>query len=378
VAAVSEPSIDLTQLEGWRFDERACATCGLCCLCQPELLEAEAPLFRQKHRARTVAKKHPHEHFALAMKKGVGSCAFLQKKRCSIYPERPYFCRAFPLHVHVGERAQVVLDLSCRGVWTGQGEDALAIGLGWSREARGRISAVSRQARSVYAEYLENCREQGMDASASRLRGMAAPLLRRMVEVPFLAQLLEATMADEPVDPSALKEAPFAGEQAEAFDSEAREGGMDSLTCGSAFDAPVYCAEDGSWNIFMSEAGRLSHRVLDEDGDLAEAGRVEPGGLHLLPPEGDGLGLMLSYLETLNRRDCLLGSAYAIHDENGYEDEAENVYLGVLATAAVELMWRMNLLDRVFGTGRGRRGVREAIIYYDMDRLDAPSIGAFV
>jgi hypothetical protein len=153
---------------------------------------------------------------------------------------------------------------------------------------------------------------------------------------------------------------------------------MDSLTCGSAFDAPVYCDEKGGWNIFMAESGRLVHRVLDEDGGLKEVGKIDPTSFKLLPPEGDGAALMIRYLGMLNQRDCLLGSAYAIHDENGYEDEVENVYLGVLATAAVELIWRMNLLDKVFHVGRGVRGVREAIIYYDMDRLDAPSIGAFV
>ena len=375
---MSELQLDLTSLEGWKFDEKACAACGLCCLCQPELLDSEVPLFRHKYRGKIVSKKLPHEHMALTMKKGVGSCSFLENKRCSIYPDRPYFCRAFPLHIHVGERAQVVLDLSCRGAWTDKGEDALAMGMGWSKGAEGRIAAVTRQARSVYAEYLDNCREQGMDASASRLRGMAAPLVKKMTDISFLAELLEATMAEEPVDIPALKGVALDAEQAKAFDAEAREGGMDSLTCGSAFDAPVYCDENGGWNIFMAESGKLVHRVLDEDGGLKEVGKIDPTAFKLLPPDAEGAALMLRYLGMLNQRDCLLGSAYAIHDENGYEDEVENVYLGVLATAAVELIWRMNLLDQVFRTGRGARGVREAIIYYDMDRLDAPSIGAFV
>ncbi len=375
---MSELQLDLTSLEGWKFDEKACTDCGLCCLCQPELLESEVPLFRHKYRGKIVSKKHPHEHTALTMKKGVGSCSFLENKRCSIYPERPYFCRAFPLHIHVGERAQVVLDLSCRGAWNDKGEDALAMGMGWAKGAEGRINAVTRQARSVYSEYLENCREQGMDASASRLRGMATPLMKKFADVSFLAELLEATMAEEPVETVTLKGTALDAEQLKAFEEEAREGGMDGLTCGSAFDAPVYCDEKGGWNIFMAESGRLVHRVLDEDGALKEVGKIDPAAFRLLPPEGDGVALMVRYMNMLNQRDCLLGSAYAIHDENGYEDEVENVYLGVLGTAAVELLWRLNLLDHVFHVGRGVRGVREAIIYYDMDRLDAPSIGAFV
>ena len=34
--------------------------------------------------------------------------------------------------------------------------------------------------------------------------------------------------------------------------------------------------------------------------------------------------------------------------------------------------------DHFFGFGMGAEGIREAIIFYDMDRLDAPTIGAFV
>ena len=35
-------------------------------------------------------------------------------------------------------------------------------------------------------------------------------------------------------------------------------------------------------------------------------------------------------------------------------------------------------MDHFFGTGMGAEGMKEAIIFYDMDRLDAPTIGAFV
>lgn len=41
-------------------------------------------------------------------------------------------------------------------------------------------------------------------------------------------------------------------------------------------------------------------------------------------------------------------------------------------------MWRASLLDHFFGTGFDYDGIREAIMFYDMDRLDAPAIGAFV
>ena len=50
----------------------------------------------------------------------------------------------------------------------------------------------------------------------------------------------------------------------------------------------------------------------------------------------------------------------------------------VEAALTIDLLWRASLLDHFFGFGMGAEGMREAIIFYDMDRLDAPTIGAFV
>ena len=75
----------------------------------------------------------------------------------------------------------------------------------------------------------------------------------------------------------------------------------------------------------------------------------------------------------------MLGSqVYYMMNENDYEDDLSNAYYGSLATSVLDVMWRASLLDHFFGTGMGARGIREAIIFYDMDRLDAPTIGAFV
>ena len=117
-----EDQVDLSELEGRNF---TCTDgCGLCCLCQPELLPNEEKLFRSKFPEMVVLKNEPHRHYAMAMKKGMGSCAFLNDRRCKVYNERPHFCREFPFHIHVGMRAQVQLDLSCRGAWVNDGEDA--------------------------------------------------------------------------------------------------------------------------------------------------------------------------------------------------------------------------------------------------------------
>jgi hypothetical protein len=44
----------------------------------------------------------------------------------------------------------------------------------------------------------------------------------------------------------------------------------------------------------------------------------------------------------------------------------------------LDMIWRASLIAHVNGKKLDGEGVREGIIYYDMDRLDGPSIGAFI
>jgi len=65
-------------------------------------------------------------------------------------------------------------------------------------------------------------------------------------------------------------------------------------------------------------------------------------------------------------------------DEWGYEDDMANTYYGAMSVTVLDLMWRASMLTHFMGAGTGESGMKEAIIFYDMDRLDAPTIGAFV
>ena len=80
----------------------------------------------------------------------------------------------------------------------------------------------------------------------------------------------------------------------------------------------------------------------------------------------------------MNRRDSLLGYSYYLIDDYGYDDPLSNVYYGALATSAIDLLWRASLLAYIWGGRLDREGMKEGIIFYDMDRLDAPTIGAFM
>jgi len=156
------------------------------------------------------------------------------------------------------------------------------------------------------------------------------------------------------------------------------ETSLDSLSARDIIDAPVYCDEKGDWNIFRSDGERIGWSRLEESGDVSPIARIDPSEVRLLEPSGGGLALLKDYVRTLNGRDSVLGYAYYLVDNFGYEDFVSNVYFGVIATAVLDLLWRASLLGRLKGPMSGKEGVREGIIFYDMDRLDAPTIGAFV
>ncbi|MDR2699033.1 MAG: YkgJ family cysteine cluster protein, partial [Candidatus Methanoplasma sp.] len=88
--------------------------------------------------------------------------------------------------------------------------------------------------------------------------------------------------------------------------------------------------------------------------------------------------VLKGYISILNQRDSFLGNVFSLMDAVDYEDDMANAYYGCLSTTILDILWRASMLDHFFGIGMGERGIREAIIFYDMDRLDAPTIGAFV
>jgi hypothetical protein len=117
---------------------------------------------------------------------------------------------------------------------------------------------------------------------------------------------------------------------------------------------------------------------MDDDGKISPVRSIDPRKVELLQPEGPGREVFVDYLRTLNRRDSMLGYAYYLVDDYGYEDPVANTYYGAMAAAALDLLWRSSLIAHMRGGKLDREGMIEGIIAYDMDRLDAPTIGAFI
>jgi len=351
--------------------------CGLCCLCQPEVLSEERHYFEKNHSRSLVKSKGPNPYLALALKKGKGSCVFLNGRKCSVYEHRPTYCRQFPYHIYVGDRIKVELDLSCRGVWTGKGSDAEAEARDMVKRADYRINIAAKEAGEVYREFYSNCREAGVMGDPAEIRRSVSEHIDKFLDLELIGKIMEMTMMEPIMTLDGIKGSP---EDIEELNEAAMETAAESMATDDPVNAPVYCGEDWNWNIFLADtsSGKIDWMILDDDGDLTKKGSVKMADIKIKPFEPGGKEVLRDYIRILNQRESFLGNVYSLMDANDYEDDMANAYYGCLSTTILDLLWRASMIDHFLGTGMGERGIREAIIFFDMDRLDAPTIGAFV
>ena len=237
------------------------------------------------------------------------------------------------------------------------------------------IRETLQETRDVYREFEANCRDAGTYRPEEALRREVDRRIEMFAELPYLAHVLDLSAEDEEMS---LPDAPGGPVDAAELQRSVMEMGLESLAAEDVFSAPVYCDPNWRWNLFLVKEGGLKWAFLNDDGALEAAREVDPGKVKLLTPEGEGRGIFLSYLRVLNRRDSMMGYAAYLVDDYGYEDYPSNTYYGVMATTALDLLWRSSLVAHLRGGRLDRAGMIEGIISYDMDRLDAPAIGAFL
>ncbi|WP_235584833.1 YkgJ family cysteine cluster protein [Candidatus Methanomethylophilus sp. 1R26] len=373
--SVAEYVVDYSEVAGKKAE--CIEGCGMCCLCQPEVLPSERAYFKENHPRDLVRTKGPEPYTALALKKGCGSCVFLNgDRRCRVYGHRTTYCRQYPYHLYASDRVQVELDLSCRGLWTGRGASALDEAKAVVAAASDRLSEAVKDASAVYEEFYANARAAGVMADSSMLRMSVSEHLDDFTDLGFISQILALSDSDSEMSISgALRGAAY---DINDLNDAARAAAMESLSSEDPVNLPVYCGEDLSWNIFSAAESEIVWHVLDGDGNLERKGSAPPQSIRINVPNDEGRKVLADYIRVLNGRDSFLGSVYWLIDADGYADDMANAYYGSMATAVLDILWRTALLDRFFGTGFGARGIRDAVIFYDMDRLDAPAIGAFV
>ncbi|MCL1983812.1 MAG: YkgJ family cysteine cluster protein [Methanomassiliicoccaceae archaeon] len=349
--------------------------CGMCCLCQPEILNEERNYFRTNHPKAIVRVREPHDHFAIALKKGRGSCVFLNdERRCTVYQNRPTYCRQFPFHFHVSDRIKVELDMSCRGAWYGKGNDAISEAKELADNGEVRLRTALKEATSVYNEFFANCREAGVIADRTELRSSVSRNIDDLTDIAYIAKVMDASLEEPSVSLSEITaETHFDRDE---LNEAAREAALGSMSSSDPLSVPVYCDGEWNWNLFMASGKKIEWNLLDNDGDLHFKGSADPESITLPDIGGPDKNVLRDYISILNQRDSMMGSVFYTMDSLNYEDDMSNVYYGSLSVAIIDVMWRSAMLDRFMGT-KGNM-MREAIIFYDMDRLDAPTIGAFV
>lgn len=350
--------------------------CGMCCLCQPEVLPEEMEFFETNHPYALVQARPPKDHVALALKKGRGSCIFLNNRKCTVYKNRPAFCDQYPFYIHVGEKVSVELDLSCRGAWDGKSIDAEKEARELVKNAHSRISSVFEVSKSIYEEFYENCVVAGVMGDTVDIRSAVSVSLSKFTDMTQLSRILDLSESYEAM--SVLDVTPDPKTDYEYLEEAARIAAMDSMSTEDPLSMPVYCDSDWNWNVFMVDGDSIEWAVMDDEGEIHHKAFASSSKIDLKPLEEGGRDVLAQYISLLNRRESFLGSVFNNMDVFGYEDHMSNAYYGTMSVSVLDLLWRASMLDHFMGTGMGAEGIREAIIFYDMDRLDAPSIGSFV
>ncbi len=350
--------------------------CGMCCLCQPEVLPEERNFFRTKYPKNLVKSRTEDQHFALAMKKGKGSCAFLNGRKCDIYQNRTTFCKQFPFHFYVSDRIRVEMDLSCRGVWDTEGADAMEQAKVLAEASERRLSKALVEASSVYKEFYSICKETGVMCDVSQLRMSVSENISSFTNLGYVAKVLNQSLEEPKMSLDGIT--PDAKYDEKELNEAAMEASMGSMGSDDPLSVPVYCDKDFNWNMFMANGNTIEWAIMDDDGELHHKGFVDARDIQLKEPDEEGKKVLADYIQILNGRDSFLGNVFYMMDDLGYEDDMGNTYYGAMCVTIIDLLWRASMLDHFFGLGMGAEGMKEAIIFYDMDRLDAPTIGAFV
>lgn len=379
--------IDMSELDGKSF---ACIEgCGMCCLCQPELSDDELKVFETDEYLRSGLTR---EHIdgrrsarpnAIKLQGNRGACYFLKNRRCTINEIKPKFCRQFPVHVHVLRRIQLNVNLSCRGVKEGSNASMKSYGKALiSSIPEARLMLELEEARKVADEFDERCRNAGVYQSPERTRSVATKLLPIIEQADGIAKLLafadrEPEIGNMPEEDIVAKL--YATPPAADCDSLARESNYEIFNVDDFSRLPVYVDESLRWIVFRSESGRINVDSLSEDGTLNHLTSIESESVSLLRRTEDARRIFARYAALQISRDPFLGNAASVCDHHEYKHDFLTVFIGVLGTALLDLWWRTSLIAIL----KNKKDIdaelaREGVIAFDMDHLDAPTIGAFI
>ena len=236
--------------------------------------------------------------------------------------------------------------------------------------------------RSNLLEFENKSRSRGIYQEPGRLKRTAGKILPMLNHRDGLGKIIAFT-SESPVigdsSPEDTVETISSMSPADDLDVVANEANYAQFELDDPAWLPIYTDIDLQQYTFRSRNGAIEWMKLFENGTLEIVKTIGLNDITLLEVHNEGLGVFADYAGLLIRRDHFMGYVYSTSIEMGFNDDLMTVFLGVLGTTLLDLWWRSSLLGAVYERSMIDAGLaREGIISFDMDLLDAPTIGAFV
>ena len=272
--------------------------------------------------------------------------------------------------------------MSCRGIGLA-GEDleqnARAVLAAHGEERLGREQEAAKK---VFSDFLRNCRAAWVAQSFSSVRETARMLQDELTDMIGLSRLLTFAENGRTAQNTPAREIVRKVRKCEPeanIEERALIDGTELFDLPDLALLPIYTDQNLVWKIFKLAGEHIVGCTLSEDGSIQEFSRVKPSEIELLPMNDGGRTATRDYLNLINARDCFIGHAAYLTDSEGYEYNFAQAYLGALANNALDFWWRASFLAHLDGKEEiGPREVRDGIVFFDMDLLDLPTIGAFI
>ncbi len=365
--------------------------CALCCLCQAELVGEENRRFSddpvlERGVCNVSIFGMSTNNLFLKLKNDSGSCFFLQDRRCTIYDSRPLYCRLFPVQVHVGDRVQVVANLSCRGLnkrEAGISGKVLADTV-LSLADLFDLRKLANDMGNLYREFPVNYLRSKIKPQRSDLQQLSEELISVFGYKDFIARIITAASREDLIseNPTKVKKILEALAPVE-LNEAAIAGAMDTFSGRKLTELPVWTDENLRWITARIDDGYIDMSRMTDDGTLELCRRIKVKKVGLRDFDPDAAKIMTEYAVKIIRRDLTYGyAAYLIKVEGRKDRREKNIiryYLGTLGTILLDHWWRTSLIASFSNQSVISAEIaQEGIIAYDMDYLDFPSLGGFI
>ena len=344
----SGPAVDLTLLRGFRY---ACRPgCGLCCYAEPRV-EPEERAKLLAIAPDTHLSRRSGGYFLRARPEG-GGCECLNGTRCSVWPARPSPCREFPVSVHVGDRLQASLVLTCPGIDLAPLAQASPRGEGAAPEGfDAELASVVRRVGPGTVRRLDAARRRRRRI-VTALRATGQWIDEEEVRSRLRDHLPCPTVNDFPVE-----------------DPPSAEEGLELLPL-------FYAGSSAPWALAAGLGGWEVLELRPEGGRSPPLAVVPPPER---PPEvtAGGQRLLEGYLRYFLDRDSLFGTVLPDVDVGGPFSVLQAAERELRAIAALVLS-RADVRRKALGGAAGsltEGDVAEGIRASDQDLLDRPGWG---